>query len=408
MQIQFTATLTAGSNVVTATGATDDLSGVTAGSLFVPSVAPPAGGAPYTITIQNKVAPGSGNGNRWQLLLAANWAGASATGVQCAAHVDFTPDGQAVISFNDAGAIALINFNTTQKSGLYSQVSAAAAAAQAAAAQALSTVQAQDQSVPRDYVIGRDLSVSRNGLISGNLTLGGIGNFGVVQGSTATFTSLVVGTSATINGALAANSISSNTSIGGVTGSFSGAVFVGGALTGPTITALQAVTGNNQSVTVGASGLVSQTFPIVAGYRAFRLVVAGRCDAAADTANVMIQFNGDTAANYQSELLYVTATGAPAGSQNAGSAGMSIGALPGTQNAAGYQAIAEVRVPNYAATAFYKQVLARGGNYTLAGGGATVRDITGSWNSQAAVASVKVFLSNGNFLPGTTISLIYE
>ena len=168
-QLQFLGTVTNGSNVVTATAdpnvpgsTTRDLSTVTAGtSTFVASVI----GNAFPIGINGVVAPVSGNGNRWQLQLAAPWAGATASNVACASHVAFNADGSAILDYRDAAAIALINGNTAQQSGINTQQSAATQTALANASQALANTSGPDQTITRDLTVGHNLAV--NGAISG-------------------------------------------------------------------------------------------------------------------------------------------------------------------------------------------------------------------------------------------------
>lgn len=132
-------------------------------------------------------------------------------------------------------------------------------------------------------------------------------------------------------------------------------------------------------------------------YRHLELRVCGRGDTAAVSAALQLQFNGDTGNNYDwsKENRFGNSF------QNSVSAAQ-MGDIPAASVTANYSSGLSIDIFNYRGTTFYKNMRAyyeffqTSGFYELNGG---------QWRSTAAITSMKVFLSAGNFLDHTIIGL---
>lgn len=144
---------------------------------------------------------------------------------------------------------------------------------------------------------------------------------------------------------------------------------------------------------------------IPAFYRDLKVVVRGRCDAAATFEELRLQLNGDTGSNYAHEdIILNNATSSSSGGDPV--TYHLIGWLPGATAPANESSAGEVVIYNYRDTTFQKTMMSQGGVRTASGAANlfAVRS-TGWWANTAAVTSVTVFLQLGNFVSGTVVSL---
>ena len=156
------------------------------------------------------------------------------------------------------------------------------------------------------------------------------------------------------------------------------------------------------------TGVGTLTFSsIAATYRDLRIVVRGQTSAAATVAEVRIQFNADTGSNYVQES--TTTNGATNSSAGVTSQTyLFTGWLQGSTGPTNASAASRIDILDYRGTTFQKTVIASGGTRAVAVPATTdLFNLTmnGWWNNTAAITSVTVFLSSGNYVTGSTVSL---
>ncbi len=181
-----------------------------------------------------------------------------------------------------------------------------------------------------------------------------------------------------------------------------GASFTGGTLsviaTGSAFGLIERYSANG---TVGTYTFSS----IPSGYSSIIIRAMGQTSAAVTEANLQVQFNGDTGANYDYQFITGAGTAASAAA-SASNTWAFIGGFPGTSAPAGTAGSCEVVIPRYSDTTFHKLY---NGTGTSKGGtiGSTfrARALTGYWRNTAAISSATVFLSSGNFPTGTVIEI---
>jgi hypothetical protein len=129
-------------------------------------------------------------------------------------------------------------------------------------------------------------------------------------------------------------------------------------------------------------------------------MVWGRSDAAATSASVRMAFNGDsTAANYDYQYIAGSNT-LISGAENIGaSAFILVGFVPAASGvSASHMGSSGIHIPQYLSTAGYKAVRAQtGGGNDLATGAMLELVIGGLWESTAAITSITLTLSAGNW-----------
>lgn len=111
------------------------------------------------------------------------------------------------------------------------------------------------------------------------------------------------------------------------------------------------------------------------------------------TSDLWIQFNGDTASNYDKQLLYGTGSAV-------GAASYTNATQIGVAYQQGNQATTIINVMNYKNTTTFKSVLARGSDSSL-----NVNTNAGTWRSTSAINSIKVFPAAANLNSGFTLTL---
>lgn len=165
--------------------------------------------------------------------------------------------------------------------------------------------------------------------------------------------------------------------------------------TGPVLLSEVVTSGSQANVTFSS---------IPATYRNLRIMVSARGDAAAASAQLRLQFNGDTAANYEWQATYFTNTTSVSG----GTATTQIAPadIPAASASTGAVGLADITISNYIGTIFHKSVLFLAG-LQPGSSGTSMSSINGygRWKNTAAISSVKVFLSSGNFVDGSIVSI---
>jgi hypothetical protein len=151
------------------------------------------------------------------------------------------------------------------------------------------------------------------------------------------------------------------------------------------------------SQTVVSTATPSVTFSSIPGtYTSLKIVFTGQ--ASGSVTDVNLQFNGDTASNYS----WVQSLATPTFASSSGS-GTSIHAAILTASSAAPAATSEdCTIAGYAGAVFGKNVNC---SYTVFNGGLVIGANNGEWSSTAAITSVTVFPTAGNFVTGTTVTL---
>lgn len=140
-------------------------------------------------------------------------------------------------------------------------------------------------------------------------------------------------------------------------------------------------------------------------YKHLRIVVQARGDAAAAFVDCNIQFNGDTGANYDTEVLSGVNVTAAAANANGAVAGNTF-SFPGTTvTRANLAGVGIIEIPNYAGTTFEKQVIASGGQADSTPANMGFFNRLSSWRNTAAISSITLKTSSGNFVAGTRATL---
>lgn len=144
---------------------------------------------------------------------------------------------------------------------------------------------------------------------------------------------------------------------------------------------------------------------IVGGYAHLMIVGQVRCDNAA-TQLVVVRFNNDATANYDSEVVTGTAAVAAAG-ETLGATGISVGTAPGTGATAGYFNGFTALIPNYAGTTSNKVLASLNMSKTSNASGAQSAQFNiGGWRTTATAITRLTFLpAAGNFIAGTRITV---
>lgn len=188
--------------------------------------------------------------------------------------------------------------------------------------------------------------------------------------------------------------------------------------TGPGVTATSPAAGEVEvDIPGGGGGLTlierytgdgtvgTKTFSSLAGYSNIKIIIYGRSSAATVEENVLLRLNGDTAANYDWQLMAAANAGVSANASLANTS-ILIGAVPGASAAAGLAGNLEGIIPRYLDTVFHKnwtgQSFSKQGN---AAASFRLRSSGGAWRNTAAINSATVLLSAGNFVTGTIIEI---
>lgn len=158
------------------------------------------------------------------------------------------------------------------------------------------------------------------------------------------------------------------------------------------------------TVLLGSSGAI--TFTVPAGYRHLMLEYQARGDAASVNTTTLLQFNGDTAADYDGVLMDGKQSATFASSETIGGTSIVAGSLVAASAPANFASQGTIHIANYGGTAFHKQLTATNG-FKLANTTGNIYEeaISGFWRSAAAINAIKLFPASGNFITGSTFTL---
>lgn len=150
------------------------------------------------------------------------------------------------------------------------------------------------------------------------------------------------------------------------------------------------------SIDTGAGG-------IAAGHGDLFCSFVGRStNGAANSDNLQMQFNGDTAANYNWAWIR-NSSGAVTAPSGLAAAFITIGQTTAALADASQPGEATWRIPAYDATTYFKTCDSTGGSMFAAGTSSyQTQFVMGNWLSTAAISRIKLFLLTGpNFVAGS-------
>lgn len=161
--------------------------------------------------------------------------------------------------------------------------------------------------------------------------------------------------------------------------------------------------------TIISSPVSTITFSAISGsYRNLALRIT--CAASVNTnPTLSLQFNGDTAAHYDWTFAYTEGNGIATGSAGFSSTSMAwLSPIP-SNALANQPAVVAILITNYTGTVFNKALT---GTWmredTTVTTGIFAGILSGTWKSTAAITSITLSLSSGNFVVGSTFSLYGE
>jgi hypothetical protein len=154
-----------------------------------------------------------------------------------------------------------------------------------------------------------------------------------------------------------------------------------------------------------ASAATSVSFSIPTGYQDIIIVATGRGDTAATLTALQMQFNGDTASNYDWQDLQGNNTTAAAFNANAATV-MQMGNFAAASAPANVADTVTIEIPNYSGTTFQKACRSDATlRTTTTAAGAYREAFSGWWRSTAAITSVLLKPAAGNFVTGSTFQV---
>ena len=157
------------------------------------------------------------------------------------------------------------------------------------------------------------------------------------------------------------------------------------------------------TVTVGSGGSSSISFSsIPSTYQHLQIRVLARENVATQSDNLTIQFNSDTAGNYQSHYLYGTGSSAAAGAETGSQTTLIAGRVAGTSSGSNVFGASIVDILDYKDTNKYKTVRTLTG--VDANGSGIVMFESGAWRSTAAVSSITL-ATGGTFVQYSSFAL---
>lgn len=156
----------------------------------------------------------------------------------------------------------------------------------------------------------------------------------------------------------------------------------------------------------GASGVITFS-SIPATYRELQLSIYGRGTAAAAGVGVLMTLNGNTtAADYDYEFLQAIGASAAAGESLGANAYITCGSVPAASSTANLHSVTKITIPEYANTGGWKAVLVlAAGLATLTTGNLNPQFIGGAFESTAAIATIALTLTSGNWTTTSRVTL---
>lgn len=176
------------------------------------------------------------------------------------------------------------------------------------------------------------------------------------------------------------------------------------------VSALNAFAANPGFTKIGEQILTSTATEILFSsipqtFRHLELWIVARSNAAAAFDASQLQFNGDTAANYDSQQ--IVANGAAVGAfEHLGQTAMFTGEIAGATATANFPSFHIIEFPWYTNTSFHKTGRSHHGLFiNTASGNTYIKEWTMRWRSTAAVTSLRFFAGTGPLSIGSSCAL---
>lgn len=149
------------------------------------------------------------------------------------------------------------------------------------------------------------------------------------------------------------------------------------------------------------------TFSSLGAFNHLEVHWIARSDKAAVNAeDMLIRFNGDTGANYDTTLLYNSSGVTAAAFEAIGGSAGTIATVPAATAAAGRCVGGTMRISYYSSTSFSKNVRCdMSGAYSTVSSTIPMRIFGVTWRTVNAVTSLTVSLTSGNFVSGSKFTL---
>lgn len=162
------------------------------------------------------------------------------------------------------------------------------------------------------------------------------------------------------------------------------------------------------SSAAGAGGAASLTVGSIPGtYKALVILFNGRGLTAAQYIDMLLRFNADSGANYDSQLFIATAT-TPGYSANHGQTSLIAGYIAAASASANRSGSIRIDVPAYAGTVFDKEIVGMSSMVFSTSAGTSAQVLGGAWrpSAPAAITSVTLLAATGNLAEGSEL-LVY-
>jgi hypothetical protein len=157
--------------------------------------------------------------------------------------------------------------------------------------------------------------------------------------------------------------------------------------------------------TLGGAAASFDITPISGAFNHLLLLIQGRGDTAATSTTVLLKFNNDGGANYDTELVTAAGAAVATGEIVAGTSAQIADITANTGPAGVFGAFA-LWIPNYAGATAQKNVFSTGGHKTTSlTGGIFNRNYSCFWRSAAAINRITLTPGAGNFVAGSRVTL---
>lgn len=153
------------------------------------------------------------------------------------------------------------------------------------------------------------------------------------------------------------------------------------------------------------SGVSSVTFSSLGAYTHLEIRWSARGDQAANNTTLNVQFNGDTGANYDRQLVQAFAT-TPSASESLGSTTAAVGNVVAATGTASTPGTGVIQIYDYRGSSFHKMFISSNGWARLTtSGNFGVQLFAGRWRATSPITSITLGLAAGNFVSGSKFSL---
>lgn len=157
--------------------------------------------------------------------------------------------------------------------------------------------------------------------------------------------------------------------------------------------------------TLTPTGTGTITFSDLGAFSHLEIRFSGRSTEAATATDVMLRFNADTGNNYDRELLRGAGTTAAA-SEDIGQTHALIATLAGASATSGLTGSGTIVIPNYRDTNLHKTATSFNVHKSSnSSSGTGIRCWGAAWRNTAAITSITLALTSGNYAAGTKFSL---